>query len=193
MRALGTALPGLSPKMPDRRPYPPGQHGGARRRKMSDFGKQLKEKQKLRFNYCIREKQMRRLFKEAKNSKMAADDKLLELLERRFDNFVFRAGFAPSIPAARQLVSHGHFKINGGRVNIPSYRMKEGDKVELREKSRKIEQFKSWVDSPTLSRPNWLSCEPNDFKASVDGLPQHDSVPVECDVQLVVEFYSKRL
>ena len=117
MRALGIDLPGLSRKSMWNRPYPPGVHGpkSARRRKMSDFKKQLLEKQKLRFNYGLNEGQFRRLYREAVHSKDPSGDKLVELLERRLDNFVFRAGFAPTIPAARQLVCHGHFLVNGSR------------------------------------------------------------------------------
>jgi small subunit ribosomal protein S4 len=122
MRALGIDLPGLSRKSMWNRPYPPGVHGpkSARRRKMSDFKKQLLEKQKLRFNYGLNEGQFRRLYREAVHSKDPSGDKLVELLERRLDNFVFRAGFAPTIPSARQLVCHGHFLVNGKRLDIPS-------------------------------------------------------------------------
>ena len=132
MRALGVDLPGLSRKTIERRPYAPGQHGQNRRRKVSDFGRQLKEKQKLRYNYGIGEKQMRRYVAAARASKMAAGDKLLELLERRLDNAVFRAGYAPTIPAARQLVNHGHITVNGRRVDIPSYSLRPGDVIRPR-------------------------------------------------------------
>src|SRR5690606_12596228 len=122
MRALGTPLPGLSRKTPaEGRDYPPGQHGQKNRRR-SDFALRLAEKQKLRFNYGLTEGQIRRLFREAKRAKAPTGEKLLELLERRLDNFVFRAGFAPSGVAARQLVRHRHVLLNGRSVNIPSIR-----------------------------------------------------------------------
>ena len=140
MRALGLDLPGLSRKSMWDRPYPPGVHGpkSARRRKMSDFKKQLLEKQKLRYNYGLNEGQFRRLYHEAVHSKEPSGDKLLELLERRLDNTVFRAGFAPTIPAARQLVCHGHFLVNGKRLDIPSYRVREGEVISLRERSQNL-------------------------------------------------------
>lgn len=117
-RALGTALPGLSRKSPEERNYPPGQHGMKQKRK-SDYGLRLMEKQKLRFNYGVTERQIQRLFREAKQSKAPTGERLLELLESRLDNFVFRAGFAPTTLAARQLVSHRHVLLNGRSVNIP--------------------------------------------------------------------------
>ena len=135
MRALGLELPGLSRKSIERRPYPPGQHGGRRRRRDSVYGQQLKEKQKLKMNYGVSERQMRRLIKQARRSKQETGLKLLELLERRLDNVIFRAGYAPTIPAARQLVNHGHFRVNGRKVDVPSFSVGEGDVIELKEKS----------------------------------------------------------
>ena len=129
LRALGVDLPGLSRKSRERRPYPPGQHGNVGHKKTTEYGRRLMEKQKLRFNYNVSERQLRRLVKEARSSKTATGQKLLELLESRLDNVVFRAGFAPTIPAARQLTGHGHVTVNGKRVDIASYRVKQGDVI----------------------------------------------------------------
>ena len=193
MRALGTDLPGLSRKSIERRPYPPGQHGQRRRGRLSDFARQLIEKQKLRYNYGLLERQFRRLVKEAKASKMATGDKLLELLERRLDNTVFRAGFAPTIPAARQLTKHGHFLVNGKRVDIPSYRVREGDTISPRPKSKELDCIKDAISNPSLSVPNWLDVDGSTQTARVAALPDATSVPVEVEVQLVVEYYAKRM
>ena len=193
MRALGVALPGLSSKMPERRPYPPGQHGPGRPKKPSDYRRQLQEKQKLRFNYGVGEKQFRNYMAKAKASKMAAGQKLLELLERRLDNAVFRAGWAATIPAARQMVNHGHILVNGKRVTIPSYSVKAGEVLEIREKSRKLKMVEeALVDGNNASRvPGWLSV--SGPKATVDALPDRESVMFDIDVQLVVEYYAKRM
>ena len=129
MRKLGVNLPGLSRKTMDRRPYPPGEHGGKRQKRKSDYANQLMEKQKLRLNYGVSERQFRRYMVEARQSKTPTGDKLLELLERRLDNVVFRAGFAPTIPAARQLVNHRHIRLNGHKADIPSIRVKVGDVI----------------------------------------------------------------
>ena len=132
MRALGVDLPGLSRKSIERRPYPPGEHGKAHRRKESVYGIQLKEKQKLKMNYGLTERQMRRLVKKARSSKLATGTRMLQLLESRLDNVVFRAGFAATIPSARQLVNHGHFMVNGRRVDIASYQVRSGDVLSFR-------------------------------------------------------------
>ncbi len=193
MRALGVDLPGLSRKTIERRPYGPGVHGQARRRKPSDFARQLKEKQKLRFNYGISERQFRRLVAKARASKMAAGDKLLELLERRLDNAVFRAGFAPTIPAARQLVNHGHITVNGRRVTIPSYQLAEGDVLRPHEKSLKLGSILQSLADLSIARPEWLEFDSNRMVARLRSLPTTTSVPFPVDVQLVIEYYSKRM
>lgn len=193
MRALGVDLPGLSRKSIERRPYRPGQHGQARRRKMSDFGRQLLEKQKLRYNYGVSERQFRRLMAEARASKLAAGEKLLELLERRLDNVVFRAGFAPTIPAARQLVNHGHITVNGRRVDIASYRVNVNDVIRPRKKSLQLACITSSLEELSLTRPEWMQFDANTLVCHVKSLPTSDSVPMPIDVQLVVEYYSKRM
>ena len=193
MRALGVDLPGLSRKTIERRPYPPGQHGQARRRKMSDYRRQLIEKQKLRFNYGVSEKQFRRIVSEAKASKAPTGKKILELLERRLDNVVFRAGFAPTIPAARQLINHGHITVNGKRVDIASYRIKAGDVVRPRQKSLRLASITAALEELSLARPEWVEFDAAKLTARLTGTPDASSVPFPIDVQLVVEYYAKRL
>jgi len=195
MRALGLDLPGLSRKSMWDRPYPPGVHGpkSARRRKMSDFKKQLLEKQKLRFNYGLNEGQFRRLYHEAVHSKEPSGDKLLEFLERRLDNTVFRSGFAATIPAARQLVCHGHFLVNGKRLDIPSYRVREGDVITLRERSQELSAVATALGDVRLARPDWIEFDEGNKTSTVKSLPKVDSVPFPLEIDLVIEYYSKRL
>ncbi len=193
MRALGLDLPGLSRKSMQKRPFPPGQHGQRRRGRRSDFGTQLMEKQKIRYNYGLGERQLRRLMKEARRSKSATGDKLAELLERRLDNVVFRAGFAPTIPAARQLVNHAHFLVNGKKVNIPSFRVKVGDEITLRVRSRELKVVEDSITQPSLSIPDWIEMNAAQKVARIRALPTVDSVPIEVDFQAVVEYYSKRM
>ena len=193
MRALGVELPGLSRKSTERRPYPPGEHGGRRRRPDSVFGTQLKEKQKLKMNYGVTERQMRRLMKQARKSKTAAGIRLLELLESRLDNAVFRAGFAPTIPAARQLVNHGHFLLNGRKTDIPSAQIKQGDVIQLREKSKDLEIIKAALAQPSIALAQWLTVEADEKKFTINATPDAESVPFPVEVQQVVEYYNTRL
>lgn len=192
MRALGIDLPGLSRKSIADRPNPPGQHG-ARQKRVSNFGLQLKEKQKLRMNYGLSERQMRRLMMDAKRSRGSAGEKLAELLERRLDNVVFRAGFAPTIPSARQLVTHGHFKVNDRDVNIPSARTRPGDVVSLKRVDTPLEIIRLSVIEPSLTRPEWLSWDEKNLRATMRHLPVAADVPFPIDMQLVVEYYAQRL
>ena len=191
LRQLDSELPGLTGKSRERRPQRPGQHGHARRRKPSEFSVRLNEKQKLRYNYGVTESQLRRVVGEAKRSKDPTGDKILELLERRLDNVVFRAGFAPSIPAARQLVNHGHFLVNGKKVDIASFRVKAGDVVTLRERSRKVLFILNQLESPTLALPGWLELDKGNFSAKVQSLPDFDSVPLLIVPQWVIEYYAR--
>ena len=195
MRALGLDLPGLSRKSMWDRPYPPGVHGpkSARRRKMSDYKKQLLEKQKLRVNYGLTERQFMRLYKEAVHSKDPSGDKLLELLERRLDNVVFRAGLAPTIPAARQLVCHGHVLVNGKRLDIASYRVRQNDVISLRERSQNLSVVDTSLGDVRLARPEWIEFDEGKKSATVKDLPKSDSVPFALEIDLVIEYYSKRL
>jgi len=193
MRALGLDLPGLSRKTMQKRPFPPGQHGQRRRGRRSDYGTQLIEKQKLRYNYGLGERQLRRLMKEARRSKAATGDKLAELIERRLDNVLFRAGFAPTIPAARQLVNHSHFTVNGKKVNIPSFRVKVGDEISLRQSSRELKVVEASVGQPSLSIPDWMEMDAARRVARIRALPSPESIPFQVDLQAVVEYYSKRM
>ncbi len=193
MRALGLNLPGLSRKSMKSREFPPGEHGRARRRKPSDYGLQLKEKQKLRFNYGLGERQFRRLVAEARRGRQAAGDQLLEFLERRLDNVVFRAGFATTIPAARQLVNHGHFSVNGTVTDIASFRVKQGDVVRPREKSLRLDVIATALLELSLIRPAWIAFDETTLTATVAALPEPDSVPFPVDVSSVIEYYAKRL
>jgi small subunit ribosomal protein S4 len=160
---------------------------------MSDFKKQLLEKQKLRFNYGLNEGQFMRLYREAVHSKEPSGDKLLELLERRLDNAVFRAGFAPTIPASRQLVCHGHFLVNGKRLDIPSYRVREGDVISLRERSQNLAAVDAALEDVRIARPEWIEFDEGKKAATVKSLPKVDSVPFPLEIDLVIEYYSKRL
>jgi small subunit ribosomal protein S4 len=193
MRALGLDLPGLTRKSIERRPYPPGQHGQGRRRKKSDYGRQLQETQKLRLNYGVSENKFRRMMRDARGSRIATGEKLLELLERRLDNVVFRAGFAPTIPAARQLVNHGHFLVNGKRLDIASYQANVGDVIQPRQRSMNLDSIEVALSEISLMRPDWLDFNENKKLVKVTALPDSSSVPFPVDVQLVIEFYSKRL
>lgn len=194
MRALGVDLPGLSRKTIEARPNPPGQHGarGARRKK-SDFGVKLMEKQKLRYNYGLSERQLQRLMMDARKGKEPTGDTLLQLLERRFDNVVFRAGFAPTVIAARQLVSHGHLLLNGKPANIPSMRLRVGDEVSIKANSASIPMVIETLAEPVLARPEWLSWDEQGKMARIAHLPAPQDVPFPVDVQQVVEYYANRL
>ena len=192
LRALGVDLPGLSRKSMQDRPNPPGQHGSKQKRK-SDFGLKLMEKQKLRYNYGLTERQLRRAVTDAKRHRGATGDKLVELLERRLDNLVFRAGFAPTIPAARQLVSHGHFQLNCKRVTIPSIRLRVGDSFGPTEAGSKIDLVRFTREAPSLERPEWISLDDTTLTARLTHLPDADAAPFPLDLQRIVEYYATRM
>jgi small subunit ribosomal protein S4 len=194
MRSLGVDLPGISRKTIETRPNPPGQHGAkAARRRLSDFGVKLKEKQKLRFNYGLTESQMRKLIMHARKGNNPTGEQLLQLLERRLDNVVFRAGFTPTGIAARQLVSHGHVLQNGKPVNIPSIRVNVGDEITLKATSLKIPLVIETLEKIVLERPDWLYWDETTKAIKVAHLPDADQVPFPVDVQQVVEYYSNRI
>jgi len=194
MRSLGVDLPGISRKTIESRPNPPGQHGAkAAKRRLSDFGVKLKEKQKLRFNYGLTESQMRKLIMHARKGNNPTGEQLLQLLERRLDNVVFRAGFAPTGIAARQLVSHGHVLQNGKPVNIPSIRVNVGDEITLKATSLKIPLVIETLEKIVLVRPDWLHWDETNKTIKVAHLPDADQVPFPVDVQQVVEYYSNRI
>ncbi len=164
-----------------------------RRRKPSEYALQLKEKQKLRFNYGLNERQFRNLFKEARNSPAPTGESILQLLESRLDNTVFRAGFARTIPAARQLINHGHIQVNGKPVTIASYRTRPGDTVGPRPRSANMKAISQSLEKLRLARPDWIEFEARKGVAKVVGLPDAESVPFEVDVQLVIEYYAKMM
>ena len=194
MRSLGVDLPGLSRKTIEARPTPPGQHGAkAMRRKKSDFGIKLQEKQKLRFNYGLSERQLRRLMLDARKGNAPTGETLLQLLERRLDNVVFRAGLAPTIPAARQLVSHRHIKLNGKLVNIPSIRLKVGDEITIKQESLHLPVIQETLKDLPLIRPEWLVWDEVGKVGRVAHLPAAEDVPFPVDVQQVVEYYANRI
>mgnify|MGYP001765710700 FL=1 len=175
----------------ERRGYAPGEHGQARK-KHSDYGVQLREKQRLKRMYGLLEKQFRGYFERADRMKGITGSNLLMLLERRLDNVVFRLGFAPSRNDARQLVRHSHFLVNGRKVNIPSYTVRKDDVVELREKSRKVLPILDSLE--TVARrgiPGWLELDKETFKGVVKTIPTREDITMPVQEQLVVELYSK--
>jgi small subunit ribosomal protein S4 len=175
----------------ERRPSPPGQHG-VRRRKVGDFGLQLREKQKVRRIYSVMERQFRNYFREASTHTGVTGEALLRFLELRLDNVVFRLGFATSRAQARQLVSHGHLAVNGRPTNVPSFEVKLGDRIEVRETHKAREPFK--VARETLrshQAPEWLTVDPAALAATVNALPRRDQMPLDLNEQLVVEYYSR--
>ena len=175
----------------DRRGYPPGQHGHLRR-KFSDYGTQLREKQKVKRIYGVLEKQFRIYFQTAFRKKGITGENLLFLLECRLDNVVYRLGFANSRSQARHWVRHGHFVVNGHRVNIPSAMVKEGDLISVQEGSRKIGQLSEAMEAVARRTiPSWLELEPKDFSGKVLATPSREELTMPMQEQLVVELYSK--
>lgn len=174
-----------------RRNYPPGQHGQART-KVSDYGVQLREKQKVRRIYGILEKQFRSYFEEADRMKGVTGENLLFLLERRLDNAVYRLGLASSRTEARTLVRHGHFQVNGRKVNIPSFLVKNGDVIEVREKSRNIVSINDSLEAVVRRGvPQWLELDKDARKGVVKTLPTREDITTPIQEQLIVELYSK--
>lgn len=189
-RRLGIALSPKSEKFLERRPNPPGQHGPSKRRgKLSDYGKQLIEKQRLQYQYNLTERQLRGYYAKASRKVGNTADIMLQLLETRLDAVVLRAGFARSIYQARQLVGHAHFRVNGKKVNIPSYQVRIGDVITVRDGSRELEIFPSAQQIATT--PNYLTVDDKNLTATLNRLPEHGEVPVQCEASLVVEFYSR--
>ena len=191
VRRFQEPLPGLTQKNGERRPYPPGQHGPGRRGKVSDYRVRLDEKQKLRLNYGLTERQLRRYYRRATKTKGDTGALLLCLLESRLDNTVFRAGFAPTVPAARQLVNHGHVRVNGKRVDIASYSLASGQVVSLTDDAKKIPMVATALQGRALELPSYLSVDESLAQASVTSLPQREDVPVEVQEQLIIEYYSR--
>jgi len=175
----------------ERRGTPPGQHG-IRRRKMSNYGIQLREKQKVRRVYMVNERPFKRYYDTAASRPGVTGENLLRLLETRLDNVVYRMGFASSRAQARQLVGHGHFEVNGRRTNIASFRVREGDRIEVRGSSRKTEYFKQLKDAIAgAQKPDWVAVDADKLVGTVSAMPTRDQMPLELNEQLVVEFYSR--
>ncbi len=175
----------------ERRAYPPGQHGQGRI-KFSEYGLQLREKQKIKKTYGLLERQFRNLFEKADRMKGVTGSNLLSMLERRLDNVVYRSGFANSRSEARQLVLHGHFAINGHKVNIPSYLVDKGDALEVHEKSRGMARIAGALEAVKRREiPQWLELDAAGLKAKIRDLPARDDVTAPMEERLVVELYSK--
>jgi small subunit ribosomal protein S4 len=175
----------------ERRAAPPGQHG-VRRRKVGDYGLQLREKQKIRRIYSVLERQFQGYFEEASSTPGVTGENLLRMLELRLDNVVYRMGFAASRAEARQMVGHAHMSVNGRVVNIPSLRVKPGDKIEVRETHRNREPFKEALDLiKSRQIPEWLSVDAAKLAGSVLSAPRRDQMPLDLNEQLVVEYYSR--
>ncbi|AHW60223.1 SSU ribosomal protein S4P [Draconibacterium orientale] len=172
--------------------YPPGMHGlASKRRKVSEYGQQLKEKQKAKYTYGVLERQFRTLFKKAQASKGVTGEVLLQLLESRLDNVVFRLGIAKTRAAARQFVSHKHITVNGKLVNIPSYTVKSGDVIGVREKSKSLEEITGSLQSRRSSQYEWLEWDGAQMAGKFLNRPEREEIPENIKEQLIVELYSK--
>ncbi|MCB2055407.1 MAG: 30S ribosomal protein S4 [Geminicoccaceae bacterium] len=192
-RRLGVNLWGRTKSPLARRDYAPGQHG-QKRRKMSDYALQLAAKQKLKKYYAnMTEKQFRRVYEEASSLRGDTAENLIGLLERRLDIAIFRLNIVPSIFAARQFINHGHLTVNGRRVNIPSYRLSEGDEIQVRERSREMPMVLESMQQPERDIPEYYSFEPKAMKATFARVPKFADVPypVQMEPNLVIEYYSR--
>ena len=195
-RSLGIALTPKAAKYMEKRPYGPGQHGRTKRKSDSDYAVRLREKQRLRAQYGIREAQLRKTFQEAKRTEGLTGETLVELLEMRLDALVLRAGFARTMAQARQLVVHRHILVDGQRVDRPSFRVKPGQMIHVHEKSERTEPFQVAAAGghadvlPAV--PEYLSVELDKLHATLVRKPKRAEVPITCDVQLVVEYYAAR-
>ena len=194
-RRMGENIWGRAKSPVNKREYGPGQHGRARRKQDSDYAVRLKEKQRLRAQYNIREAQMRRYFEEAKRTAGLTGENLVELLEQRLDALVLRAGFARTIQQARQLVVHRHIMVDGKRVDVPSFRVKEGQMIHVHERSEKMVPFQlaaAGAHQQVLpATPGYLTVEIDKLRATLTRRPKRSEVPVTCEEQLVVEYYAR--
>jgi small subunit ribosomal protein S4 len=193
-RRLGTNIWGTKGETIalDKRPYPPGDHGRTRRRgNVSEYLLQLQEKQKARFTYGLTERQFRNIYDEASRRTGVTGENMLRFLELRLDNVVYRAGWAATRPQARQFVSHGHIEVNGKRVNIPSYRVRQGDVISVRAKARNGVTLQWNVDVLDRGKPAWLDAGEDKYSAVVHQLPLREHIDVPVREQLIVELYSK--
>ena len=189
-RRFGEAIFGPD-KVLDKRNYAPGQHGVNRRKKMSEYGTQLAEKQKAKYTYGVLERQFRLLFAKASRIKGITGEILLQLLESRLDNIVYRLGIAPTRAAARQLVSHRHITVDGKVVNIPSYEVKPGQVVAVREKAKSLEVIAASLDGFNHSKYSWLEWTEAEKAGKYLNIPQREDIPENIKEQLIVELYSK--
>mgnify|MGYP001194827676 FL=1 len=182
-----------SPKFSNpRKNYPPGQHGNSRRRKLSNYGIQLREKQRMKYMYGLLERQFRNYFKKAQSKDGPTGHNLLIMLESRLDNTVYRLGFSPTRKSARQLVNHKHFIVNNRVVNIPSFQLKEGDVVSVRDKSKKMDLFQNSLRKLQGDNPMpWLEVDKARLKGKILSIPERDEITEPLNEQLVVELYSK--
>ena len=193
-RRLGTNIWGTKGETValDRRPYPPGEHGRTRRRgNVSEYLLQLQEKQKARFTYGLSEKQFRNLYEEANRRPGVTGENMLRYLELRLDNVVYRAGWGATRPQSRQFVSHGHVSVNGKRVTIPSYRLRKGDVITMREKARDMVVVQWKRDVLDHEPPGWIESGDGGWSATVRELPAREQIDVPVREQLIVELYSK--
>ena len=195
-RALGVPLTPKAQRHMEKRPYAPGQHGRTRRKSDSDFAVRLREKQRLRAQYNLREAQLRRVFEEARTAPGLTGESLVELLEMRLDALVLRSGFARSMAQARQLVVHRHILVNGQLVDRPSFRVKPGQMIHVKPRSEEMDPFQvaaAGAHQDVLPPvPAYLDVSIDTLQATLVRRPQRDEVPVTCDVQLVVEYYAAR-
>lgn len=189
-RRFGEAIFGPS-KALQKKSYPPGQHGRGRRKKQSEYAIQLMEKQKAKYTYGVLEKQFRNLFEKANRMPGITGENLLRLLEQRLDNTVFRLGLSPSRRGARQLVLHKHIEVNGQIVNVPSYHLKVGDRVSVREKSKSLIAITNSLASRNSSRFTWLEWDGGDMTGKHVSAPAREDIPENIKEQLIVELYSK--
>ncbi len=191
-RRLGLAITPKAQRVMERKPHPPGEHGQRPRRKTSIYETQLREKQRLRFQYNVSERQLRNYVLKAAGRSGNTGDRLIELLETRLDALVLRAGLARTIYAARQLVAHGHVLVNGARVDRPSHRLQVGDELAVRPASRGIPSVaEEWAAAVLAPGPDYLERNRNAMSARLTMLPQREQVPVVCEIPLVIEYYSK--
>ncbi|NGP44184.1 30S ribosomal protein S4 [Bacillaceae bacterium SIJ1] len=188
-RRVGVSLTGTGKEL-EKRPYAPGQHGANQRRKLSEFGLQLREKQKLRFMYGINERQFLRIFNDAGKMKGIHGENFMALLESRLDNLVYRLGFARTRRQARQLVNHGHVLVDGKRVDIPSFRVEHGQTISLREKSRNLSIVKEAIEANTFV-PEYLSFNEDTLEGTYNRFPERSELPAEINESLIVEYYSR--
>jgi len=189
-RRLGISLTGTGKEL-ERRPYPPGQHGPNSRMKLTEYGLQLREKQKLRLIYGLNERQFYNLFVKAGKIKEGKHgDNFMILLEQRLDNLVYRLGFASTRRQARQLVNHGHILVDGKRVDIPSYTVQPGQVIGLRERSKEVQVIKASLEA-IHGRPDFLSYDDNKLEGTLSRLPVREEMPAEVDESFIVEYYNR--